>query len=94
MLERLSAGEATVTDLAQPFAMSLPAVMQHLSVLEEAGLIMSEKVGRVRTIRLQPQALEAVSAWLAARRQEWNTRFDRLEAYLDTMKEGNADGNT
>jgi DNA-binding transcriptional ArsR family regulator len=86
MIERLSAGPHSVTDLARPLGMSLPAVMQHLSILESSGLVVSEKLGRVRTCRIQPKALAPVEAWVQARRTEWETRLDRLGEYLEEMK--------
>ncbi len=82
MVERLSRGPATVSELAQPFAMSLPAVVQHLKVLEASGLVISEKVGRVRTCRMEPAALTLVEQWIQQRRQSWGQRFDRLGAVL------------
>jgi len=82
MLERLGAGPASVGELAEPLAMSLPSVLQHLQLLEASGLIRSEKLGRVRTCRLEPAALEQVEAWVAARRGGWQRRFDRLGDYL------------
>ena len=82
MVERLSRGPASVSDLAQPLEMSLPAVMQHLQVLETSGLIRSEKTGRVRMCRIDPKALEIAEGWFAKRRTEWERRFDRLEAFL------------
>ena len=85
MIARLSQGPASVSDLARPFAMSLPAVMQHLAVLEGAGLVRSEKVGRVRTCRIDPQVLGQAEAWLSAQRLEWERRLDRLGAYLEEI---------
>jgi DNA-binding transcriptional ArsR family regulator len=82
MVERLSRGPASVSDLAQPLAMSLPAVMQHLQVLEASGLVRSEKTGRVRTCRIEPKALAGAEGWFAKRRTSWERRFDRLEAFL------------
>ncbi len=82
MIERLCAGPASVSELAQPLAMSLPSVMQHLQLLEGAGLVRSEKVGRVRTCRLQPEALSAAETWINQRRVLMERKFDRLEAYL------------
>jgi DNA-binding transcriptional ArsR family regulator len=82
MVERLVGGPASVSQLAEPFAMSLPAVVQHLGVLEDAGVVTSEKVGRVRTCRLQPQALRLAEAWLGAQRTVWESRLDRLAAEL------------
>ena len=82
MLERLGRGPASVSELAGPLAMSLPAVVQHLAVLEQAGLISTRKVGRVRTCQLEAQALQQVERWVEARRTEWERRLDRLGAYL------------
>jgi DNA-binding transcriptional ArsR family regulator len=93
MVERLARGPASVSDLARPFAMSLPAVMQHLAVLEGSGLVRSEKLGRVRTCRIEPEALSRVEAWVGAWRGEWERRLDRLDAYLTELKEnGGHDG--
>ncbi|MEX0826284.1 MAG: metalloregulator ArsR/SmtB family transcription factor [Acidimicrobiia bacterium] len=83
IVERLSEGEATVSDLASPFAMSLPAVLKHLGVLEGAGLMRSRKVGRVKTCRLEPAALVAVVAWIDDRRAVWEQRLDALEHHLE-----------
>jgi DNA-binding transcriptional ArsR family regulator len=82
MVDRLSRGPATVKQLAEPLTMSLPAVLQHLRVLEESGLVSSEKVGRVRTCRLQPAALQAAEQWIADRRAGWASNLDRLERFL------------
>jgi DNA-binding transcriptional ArsR family regulator len=78
VIERLARGPASVSELAAPFAMSLPAVVQHLQVLEAAGLVHTEKVGRVRTCRVEPEALRAAEGWLAGQRTTWETRLDRL----------------
>src|SRR5687767_12191564 len=78
MVERLSRGPASVSELARPLAMSLPAVVQHLQVLEASGLVHSEKVGRVRTCRLEPKALNLAEQWIAERRSLWERRLDRL----------------
>jgi DNA-binding transcriptional ArsR family regulator len=82
MVERLSRGPAAVKELAAPLAMSLPAVLQHLQVLEASGLVRSEKVGRVRTCRIEPVALSAAERWIADRRTGWEQRLDRLGDYL------------
>ena len=87
MVERLALGPASVSELAKPLAMSLPAVMQHLAVLEESGLVQSEKVGRVRTCRIDPNAITAAERWLNERRQQWEQRFDRLGAFLAQQDE-------
>ena len=86
MLARLSRAPATVSELARPFTMSLPAVMQHLQLLEASGLVRSEKKGRVRTCRIEPRALAAAAGWIAEQRALWEGRADRLEDYLATMK--------
>jgi DNA-binding transcriptional ArsR family regulator len=78
MIERLAQGPASVTELAAPLAMSLAAVVQHLAVLEDAGVVTSRKVGRVRTCRLEPEGLRRAEAWLAEQRSDWERRFDRL----------------
>ena len=92
IVERLSLGPATVSELAQPLPMSLSAVVQHLQVLQGSGLVRSEKVGRVRTCRIEPAALRPVEQWIGARRSSWERRLDRLGEYLaegnDEPKEG------
>ena len=93
MVERLSRGPAPVSELARPLPMSLPSVMQHLGVLEAAGLVRSEKLGRVRTCAIQSQALSQAEQWINARRVEWEHRLDRLGDYLKVLeKEGDGDG--
>jgi DNA-binding transcriptional ArsR family regulator len=87
MIERLSHGPASVGELARPLAMSLPAVMQHLAVLEHSGLVVSEKIGRVRTCRIQPAALSLAEQWINARRAEWERRLDRLGDYLANLRD-------
>jgi len=82
MLERLSRGPASVSELAAPLTISLPAVVQHLQVLEASGLVRSEKAGRVRTCRLEPEALSLAEQWIAERRTAWEHRFDRLGRLL------------
>ena len=82
MVERLSRGPASVSELARPLEMSLSAVMQHLQVLEASGLVASEKVGRVRTCRIEPQALSRAEQWLGERRKSWEQRLDRLGDFL------------
>lgn len=87
MIERLSRSPASVSDLARPLAMSLPAVMQHLAVLEGSGLVVTQKTGRVRTCRIDPKALNRAEDWINARRAEWERRLDRLGAYLAELKD-------
>jgi DNA-binding transcriptional ArsR family regulator len=88
MVERLSRGPATVSDLARPLAISLPAVLQHVQVLEASGLVRSQKVGRVRTCALVPEALSGAEQWFSARRTEWERRLDRLGEYLEATDPG------
>ena len=87
IVERLSRGPAPVSELAKPLPMSLPAVMQHLGVLEAAGLVRSEKVGRVRTCSIEFGALSLAEQWISARRTEWEHRLDRLGNYLASLPE-------
>ena len=87
MLARLTHGPATVSELAEPLAMSLPAVLQHLQSLEVSGLIRSEKKGRVRTCRLRPGALAEAEEWLVDRRSEWEIRHDRFEEHVLKLKD-------
>ena len=82
IVERLCRGPASVKELAQPLAMSLPAVLQHLQLLEASGLVKSEKAGRVRTCRIEPAALRGAEDWIAGRRTHWERRLDGLAAYL------------
>jgi DNA-binding transcriptional ArsR family regulator len=82
MVQRLTRGPTSVTELARPLSMSLPAVLQHLSVLERSGLIRSHKRGRVRTCRINPDTLSLAEQWLNTRRAEWSERLDRLDEYL------------
>jgi DNA-binding transcriptional ArsR family regulator len=82
VVARLAQGPATVSDLAKPLAMALPSVMQHLKLLEESGLIRSEKIGRVRTCRIEPASMRMVEQWVIDRRATWERRFDRLGEYL------------
>jgi DNA-binding transcriptional ArsR family regulator len=82
IVERLSRGSATVTDLAAPLPMSMPAVLQHLQVLEESGLVRSRKVGRVRTCSIEVDGLGPVEHWIDERRGAWERRLDRLGEYL------------
>ena len=86
MLARLSLGPASVSDLASPLPISLPAVLQHLKALELSGLVGSEKKGRVRTVHMKPSALTAAESWLTRRRQELEAQLDRFEQHLATLK--------
>ncbi len=82
MVDRLSSGPASVSELAKPLAMTLSAVVQHLQVLEGSGLVRTEKLGRVRTCHLEPEALQTAEAWLSGRRASWEHRLDALGSYL------------
>jgi DNA-binding transcriptional ArsR family regulator len=82
IVERLTRGSATVTELAEPLPMSMPAVVQHLQVLEQSGLVSSRKVGRVRTCSIEVKALRPVERWIEQRRTGWERRLDRLGEYL------------
>jgi DNA-binding transcriptional ArsR family regulator len=91
MVERLTRGPASVSELAKPLAMSLPAVVQHLQVLEASGLVKSAKAGRVRTCQIEPKALRQAEQWITERRMLWERRLDRLGAFLaeeDATKKG------
>jgi DNA-binding transcriptional ArsR family regulator len=83
MVERLSAGPATVSELAAPLPMSMSAVVQHLKILEASGLVATQKVGRVRTCRVEPQALSAAERWINDRRRSAERSLDRLGDFLD-----------
>lgn len=86
VLGKLSNGPATVSELAEPFNMSLPSFLQHLDVLENCELVKSRKAGRVRTYRLTPQPLRVAEGWLEKQRSLWNHRLDQLDTYLTDLK--------
>ncbi|HEU4587174.1 MAG TPA: metalloregulator ArsR/SmtB family transcription factor [Gemmatimonadales bacterium] len=86
VLERLSVGPATVSELAEPFDMQLPSFVQHLSVLERSRLVRSNKRGRVRTYELAPERFKVAEDWLAARRRLWEARLDRFDQYVEQLK--------
>ena len=86
-VERLVAGPASTSELAEPFDMALPSFTQHLGVLERAGLVTSTKKGRVRTYQLAPAALEIADGWLAEQRRLWERRLDQLDQLLTNLKE-------
>jgi DNA-binding transcriptional ArsR family regulator len=92
IVERLSRGSASVSELAQPFAVSLASVVQHIQVLEESGVIRTEKVGRVRTCRIDLQALRTAEHWIVQRRSIWERRLDRLGAVLAEQQLGSKEG--
>ena len=87
MLERLCRGPASVSELSEPLKMSLSAVVQHLHVLEESGLVKTEKVGRVRTCHIEAGALQLAEKWINERRTLWERRLDRLGAFLTETAE-------
>ena len=91
IVERLTRGPASVSELAEPFAMSLPAVVQHLQVLEHSGLVTTEKVGRVRTCTIDTGALSMAEKWINDRRMGWERRLDRLGAFLNALPADPAD---
>ena len=87
VLERLGRGDASITDLAERFDMTLTGMKKHVSVLEQAGLVTTKKVGRVRTCKLGPLRLEEETAWIESYRQLWDARFDELDQVLEELKE-------
>jgi DNA-binding transcriptional ArsR family regulator len=90
VVQALSQGSATVSQLATPFDMALPSFTQHLGVLEKAGLIVSRRQGRSRVCSLNPSALQDAEQWMATYRQQWQSRMDRFEAHLETVKKENS----
>lgn len=92
MVERLSLGPASVKELAEPLDMALPSVLKHLKVLEEGGIVISEKLGRVRTYQLDPSKLSGIDSWMAERKAAWNRSFDRLGKFLIETSDENSDG--
>jgi len=87
MVDRLSRGSASVSQLAEPLDMSLPAVVQHLQVLESAGLVKTEKIGRVRSCTLDTTAMSQAERWINDRRIQWERRLDRLGDFLEQTKD-------
>jgi DNA-binding transcriptional ArsR family regulator len=85
MIDRLLDGPASVSELARPLHISLPAVMQHLHVLEDSGVVRSAKAGRVRTCEIEPQALSTAERWIRERRAAWEARLDRLGSFLEAQ---------
>jgi DNA-binding transcriptional ArsR family regulator len=86
VLERLGRADASITDLAEKFHMTLTGMKKHVGVLEQAGLVTTEKVGRVRTCKLGPLRLEEETAWIEGYRQLWDARFDELDNVIDELK--------
>lgn len=87
VIAMLSEGSASVSELARPHKMALPSFTQHLDVLQQSGLVNSRKVGRVRTYELKPEALKEATNWLEMRRKDWESRLNRLDHHLHTLKE-------
>ena len=87
ILEQLSVGPASVSDLAAPFDMKLPSFVQHLSVLEQSRLVKSKKRGRIRTYEIAPERFKVAESWLTERRRMWESRFDRFDDYVKQLKE-------
>ena len=87
VLEQLGRGDASISDLAEKFHMTLTGMKKHVGVLEDAGLVTTEKVGRVRTCKLGPQKLDDVAAWLESYRQRWEARFDALDEIIEELKQ-------
>jgi len=88
IVARLSQGEATVKELAAPFAMSMQAVSQHIGVLERSGLVSRGRLRQTRPCRLEPEALEVAVSWIEQSRRAWTERFDRLETHLERLQDG------
>jgi DNA-binding transcriptional ArsR family regulator len=86
IVARLAHGDATVTELAEPFAMSMPAISKHLKVLERSGLITRSRQAQFRPCHLEREPLDAALAWIEESRRIWNTRFDKLAAHLETLE--------
>jgi DNA-binding transcriptional ArsR family regulator len=86
MVERLGRGPASVSELAIPLKISLPATMQHLEMLEACGLVRSEKKGRVRTCRIDPGALESAELWIKEQHRMWDSRIDQLQMHVEALK--------
>jgi DNA-binding transcriptional ArsR family regulator len=87
VITRLTRSPASASELAEPFDMALPSLMQHLQVLESSGMVRSTKTGRVRTYRLVPKRLQLAERWLAAQRALWEQRMDRFETYANSMED-------
>jgi DNA-binding transcriptional ArsR family regulator len=92
ILERLSTGPASISELARPIGISLPGVMKHVRILEEAKLVTTRKTGRTRECRLAPGELDDATHWIESYRQRWERRLDRLEAYIDQQQKAGGEG--
>ena len=89
IVSRLCEGPQSVSELSRPFDMALPSLLKHVRVLEQSGLVSSEKTGRVRTCRIEPHALQATEAWIRQHVSAWERRLDRLETHIASMKRKN-----
>jgi DNA-binding transcriptional ArsR family regulator len=90
ILERLTRGPASISELARPAGISLPGVLKHVRILEEANLVSTEKHGRIRECRLGPERMDDATAWIESQRRQWERKLDRLEALIEQRKEGRA----
>jgi DNA-binding transcriptional ArsR family regulator len=86
IVSHLCDGPKSVSELSEPFAIALPSLLKHVRVLEQSGLVSSEKIGRVRTCRVEPNALHATEAWIHQHIAAWERRLDRMEAHIESMK--------
>jgi DNA-binding transcriptional ArsR family regulator len=86
IVSRLCQGPTSISELAEPFELALPSLLKHVRVLEESGLVSSEKIGRVRTCKIEPRALQATEAWIRQHVLAWEKRLDRLEAHIESIK--------
>jgi DNA-binding transcriptional ArsR family regulator len=86
IVSRLCEGPKSVSELSEPFELALPSLLKHVRVLEESGLIISEKTGRVRTCRIEPDALHATQAWIGQHIASWERRLDRMQDHIHRMK--------
>ena len=91
IISRLCQGPASVSELSEPFGIALPSLLKHVRVLEESGLVSSQKAGRVRTCKLETHTLRATEAWIEQHIAAWNQRLDRMEAHIERMKRKNQD---
>jgi len=89
IVSRLCDGPKSVTELSEPFELALPSLLKHVRVLEQSGLVSSEKIGRVRTCKIEPRALHAAEAWIHQHISAWEQRLDRMEAHIERMKRKN-----
>lgn len=86
IVSRLCEGPKSVSELSEPFELALPSLLKHVRVLEQSGLVSSEKIGRVRTCKIEAQALQATEAWIHQHIAEWEKRLDRMEVHIERMK--------